>query len=156
MTRAVGTGRPLPRPPEPRVRTKMRLMRTMLREPAPALDELRREYGPVVGLSTWPVRMAVVGGPAAIREMFQAGADSYRWNHRFMFGLRFVVGSGSMIVSDGEAHKRRRRSAQGAFSRPRLDGMVPMILRRIDGAVDELARSTAPARWSTSIRSAGI
>jgi cytochrome P450 len=88
--------------------------------------------------------MAVVGGPAAIREMFQAGADSYRWNHRFMFGLRFVVGSGSMIVSDGEAHKRRRRSAQGAFSRPRLDDMVPMILRRIDEAVDELARSTAP------------
>jgi cytochrome P450 len=140
-TRSADPGR---RPPEPPTRAKLRLMRTMLREPAPALDELRREYGPVVGLSTWPARMAVVGGPAAIREVFQAGADSYRWNHRFMFGLRFVVGHGSMIVSDGEAHKRRRRSAQGAFSRPRLDGMVPMILRRIDEAVDELARSTAP------------
>jgi cytochrome P450 len=136
-------GRP-PRPPEPPLRAKVRLMRTLLREPAPALDELRGEHGPVVGLSMWPARMAVVGGPAAIREMFQAGADSYRWGHRFMFGLRFVVGSGSMIVSDGEDHKRRRRSAQGAFSRPRLDDMVPMILRRIDEAVDELARSTAP------------
>jgi cytochrome P450 len=133
-----------PRPPEPPLRAKVRLMRTLLREPAPALDELRGEHGPVVGLSMWPARMAVVGGPAAIREMFQAGADSYRWGHRFMFGLRFVVGSGSMIVSDGEDHKRRRRSAQGAFSRPRLDDMVPMILRRIDEAVDELARSTAP------------
>jgi cytochrome P450 len=122
----------------------MRLMRTLLRDPAPALDELRREYGPVVGLSTWPARMAVVGGPAAIREMFQGGADAYRWGHRFMFGLRFVVGDGSMIVSDGEAHKRRRRAAQGAFSRPRLDDMVPMILRRVDEAIDELARSTAP------------
>jgi cytochrome P450 len=136
-------GRP-PRPPEPPLRAKVRLMRTLLREPAPALDELRGEHGPVVGLSMWPARMAVVGRPAAIREMFQAGADSYRWGHRFMFGLRFVVGSGSMIVSDGEDHKRRRRSAQGAFSRPRLDDMVPMILRRIDEAVDELARSTAP------------
>lgn len=133
-----------PRPPEPPTRAKLRLMRTLLRDPAPALDELRREYGPVVGLSTWPARMAVVGDPAAIREMFQAGADSYRWGHRFMFGLRFVVGAGSMIVSDGEDHKRRRRSAQGAFSRPRLDGMVPMILRRVDEAIDELARSTAP------------
>lgn len=133
-----------PRPPEPPLRAKVRLMRTLLREPAPALDELRREYGPVVGLGTWPARMAVVGGPAAIREMFQAGADTYRWGHRFMFGLRFVVGSGSMIVSDGEDHKRRRRAAQGAFSRPRLDDMVPMILRRTDEAIDELARSTAP------------
>ncbi len=133
-----------PRPPEPPLRAKVRLMRTLMREPGPALDELRREYGPVVGLSTWPARLAVVGGPAAIREMFQAGADSYRWGHRFMFGLRFVVGSGSMIVSDGEDHKRRRRAAQGAFSRPRLDDMVPMILRRIDEAIEELARSTAP------------
>ena len=138
-----GTGCPS-RPPEPRTRAKMRLMRTLLREPAPALDELRRGYGPVVGLSTWPARVVVVGDPAAIREMFQAGADAYRWGHRFMFGLRFVVGGGSMIVSDGEDHKRRRRAAQGAFSRPRLDDMVPMILRRIDDAIDELARSTAP------------
>lgn len=133
-----------PRPPEPRARAKMRLMRTMLRDPAPALDELRRGYGPVVGLSTWPARMAVIGDPAAIREMFQAGADAYRWGHRFMFGLRFVVGEGSMIVSDGKDHKRRRRAAQGAFSRPRLDDMVPMILRRIDEAIDELAGSTTP------------
>ena len=138
-----GTGRPS-RPPEPRTRAKMRLMRTLLRDPAPALDELRSEYGPVVGLSTWPARLAVVGDPAAIREMFQAGADAYRWGHRYMVGLRFVVGKGSMIVSDGEDHKRRRRAAQGAFSRPRLDDMVPMILRRIDEAIDELARSTAP------------
>ena len=142
-TNGTGIQRP-PRPPEPPFRAKVRLTRAMLREPAPALDELRRDHGPVVGLTTGPMRMAVVGGPAAMREMFQAGADSYRWGHRFMFGLRFVVGSGSMIVSDGEAHKRRRRSAQGAFSRPRLDGMVPMILRRIDDAIDELARSTAP------------
>jgi cytochrome P450 len=142
-TNGNGSQRPQ-RPPEPPLRAKVRLTRTLLREPAPALDELRREYGPVVGLTTGPMRMAVVGGPAAMREMFQAGADSYRWGHRFMFGLRFVVGSGSMIVSDGEAHKRRRRSAQGAFSRPRLDAMVPMILRRVDDAVDELARSTAP------------
>jgi cytochrome P450 len=142
-TNGNGSQRPQ-RPPEPPLRAKVRLTRTLLREPAPALDELRRDYGPVVGLTTGPMRMAVVGAPAAMREMFQAGADSYRWGHRFMFGLRFVVGSGSMIVSDGEAHKRRRRSAQGAFSRPRLDAMVPMILRRVDDAVDELARSTAP------------
>jgi cytochrome P450 len=151
---ATSTQRP-PRPPEPPFRAKMRLTRAMLREPAPALDELRVEYGPVVGLTTGPMRMAVVGGPAAMREMFQAGADSYRWNHRFMFGLRFVVGSGSMIVSDGEAHKRRRRSAQGAFSRPRLDDMVPMILRRIDEAIDGSPGRRRRERRSTCIRSAG-
>jgi cytochrome P450 len=136
---------PPPPPPQPPLRISIRLMRTLLRDPAPALDELRADYGPVVGLGSWPARMAVVGDPAAMRQMFRAGADTYRWGHRYnVVGVRFVVGKGSMIVSDGDDHKRRRRAAQGAFSRPRLDDMIPMILRRVDEAIDGLARSSEP------------
>ena len=54
--------RPMPRPPR---REQLRLLRQLLRDPQPALDELRARYGPVVGLGAGPVRLAVVGEPEA-------------------------------------------------------------------------------------------
>jgi cytochrome P450 len=78
-----------------------------------------------------------------LREMFSHPADAFRWGHRFnVVGVQFVVGKDSMIVSDGEDHRRRRGSVQTAFTRRRLDGWVPMIVERADAAIDELvARS---------------
>ncbi len=122
---------PLPSPP-PAV--QLRLLRALFREPQPALDEIAR-YGPVVGLGAGPLRVAVVGGPAAIREMVSMSPDRFRWNHRFNL-LSVVVGEGSMIVSDGDQHRRRRSSVQAAFSRRRLARWIPMILTRTDAAID--------------------
>ena len=50
--------------------------------------------------------------------------------------LRFYVGDGSMIVSDGDDHRRRRGVAQPAFARRRLDGWVPMIVAEADKTID--------------------
>jgi cytochrome P450 len=122
-------------------------MRALLSDPAPALDELRREYGPVVELGVGGLRLAVIGDPTVMREMFAMGADAYRWGHRYnVVGVRTVVGKGSMIVSDGADHARRRRASQSAFSRPRLDALIPMIVQRTDLAIDELARSSSPGQ----------
>ncbi len=122
-------------------------MRALLRDPAPALDELRRDYGPIVEMGIGGLRLAVVGDPAIMREMFAMGADAYRWGHRYnVVGVRLVVGKGSMIVSDGTEHARRRRASQSAFSRPRLDGLIPMIVNRTDVAIDALARSSSPGQ----------
>ena len=87
--------------------------------------------------------MAVVGDPAALREMFAMPSDRFRWNHKFNV-LGFVVGPGSMIVSDGADHKRRRGSVQAAFSRRRLNGWIPMIVEQTDEAIDLLSAGTAP------------
>ncbi len=86
--------------------------------------------------------MAVVGDPTAMREVFRAPTDSFRWGHKFNV-LGFVVGPQSMIVSDGADHERRRKSVQAAFSRRRLNGWIPMIVERTDAAVDRLAASLA-------------
>jgi cytochrome P450 len=102
------------------------------------LDELRSQYGPMIGFGGGPMRVAVVGDPAALRELFAMPTSSFRWGHKFNV-LGFVVGEGSMIVSDGPDHKRRRSSVQGAFSRRRLNGWIPMIVERTDAAVDALA-----------------
>ncbi len=129
--------RPLPKPP---LGEQVRLLRRLFADPQPVLDELRSRYGPIVGLGAGPVAMAVVGGPSEVRELLAMPTSSFRWGHKFN-ALGFVVGAGSMIVSDGEDHQRRRSSVRSAFSRRRLNGWVPMILERTDRAVDELRAS---------------
>lgn len=101
------------------------------------LDELREELGPVYGFGAGPVRMAVVGDPTALRELFAMPTETFRWNHKFNV-LGFVVGPGSMIVSDGPDHTRRRKSVQTAFSRRRLNGWIPTIVERADAAIDQI------------------
>jgi cytochrome P450 len=127
----------MPRAPHPPAHQQPGLLRRIFREPQPVLDELHATYGPVVALGTGPVRMVIVGGHAEIRQLLAMPTDAFRWNHKFNV-LGFVVGDSSMIVSDGDAHRRRRSSVQSAFSRRRLNGWIPMIIQRTDHAVDRL------------------
>jgi cytochrome P450 len=133
--------RPLP---HPRWRHQPRLLRRIFADPQPVLDELRAAHGPVVGLGAGPVRMAIVGDPSALRELFATSTDAFRWGHKFN-ALGFVVGAESMIVSDGDDHQRRRSSVQAAFSRRRLNGWIPMIVEQTDLAVDRLITRIEPA-----------
>jgi cytochrome P450 len=130
---------PLPGPP---LRRQPGYLRRIFADPQPVLDELRDLYGPVVGLGAGPVRLAIVGDPRAMHEVFTTPTDSFRWGHKFNV-LGFVVGPRSMLVSDGDEHKRRRRSVQAAFSRRRLNHWVPMIVERTDAAIDALAPALA-------------
>ena len=126
-----------PMPPGPRGRANARYVRRLFSDPAPALDALRAEFGPICGLGYPGVRLAIVGVPTLMHEMFSMGADAYRWKHKFnVVGVRFVVGKESMIVSDGADHKRRRGAVQRAFTRPRLNGWIPMIVQRTDTATN--------------------
>lgn len=126
--------------PSPKLTAQPGLLRRLLRDPQPVLDELAETVGPVCGLGFGPMRMAVVGDPGALRELFATPTESFRWNHKFNL-LAVVVGPGSMIVSDGADHKRRRSSVQAAFSRRRLNGWIPMIVERADAAIDDLVES---------------
>lgn len=129
----------LPRPPW---HAQPAHLRRIFRTPHATLDDLAERYGPICGLGAGPVRMAVVGDPGALREMFAMPSDRFRWNHKFNV-LGFVVGPGSMIVSDGADHTRRRASVQTAFSRRRLNGWIPMIIEQTDAAIDRLSERTA-------------
>ncbi len=133
---------PGPQLPGPHGVDKIRRARQLFRDPSTALDSLYETFGPVSELRFGPTRIAVIGGPALLHQMFSMPAESFRWGHKFnMVGVRFVVGKGSMIVSDGEDHRRRRSSVQSAFSRRRLNSWIPMIVARTDAAIDRVAES---------------
>jgi cytochrome P450 len=126
--------------PRPGPFAQTRYLRRLFAEPQPVLEELRDRYGPVVGLGAGPARLAVVGDPTAIADMFAEPTESFRWNHKFNV-LGFVVGKGSMIVSDGDDHRRRRGAVQAGFSRRRLNSWIPMIVDGTDAAIAGLVAS---------------
>ena len=131
--------------PSPKPMAQPGLLRGLLKDPQPVLDELAESIGPVCGLGFGPLRIAIVGDPDALRELFATPTGSFRWNHKFNV-LGFVVGDGSMIVSDGVDHKRRRSSVQAAFSLRRLSAWIPMIVERTDAAIDDLIGSLESPR----------
>lgn len=117
--------------PGPRGGQSLAAARRLLRDPAPELDRLTGRWGPVVGLGGGPLRIAVVGGAEEVAELLAMPADRFRWNHR-MNVLHFVVGPGSLLVSDGDDHRRRRGAVVGSFARRRLDGWIPTIVSQVD------------------------
>ena len=136
MTATELSAKPLP---GPRGLDNLRRVHRLFSDLAPALDELHAAYGPICGLGGPGVRIAVIGDPTLIHEMFSMGVDNFHWKHKFnVIGVRFVVGKQSMIVSDGADHHRRRGAVQRAFTRPRLNGWIPMILERSDAAIDRV------------------
>lgn len=124
-------------PPGPSGLAHLRLLRTIFKDPQPVLTTMSAEFGPVSALGAGPARIAIVGDPSMVRELLAMPIDHFRWGHKFNV-LGFVVGPTSLIVSDGEPHRRRRAAVQPAFSRRRLNGWVPMILERTDATIDEI------------------
>jgi cytochrome P450 len=128
-------GTSLPHPP---LRQQPGHLRRLVATPQVVLDDLRAQLGPLYAFGAGPMRVAVVGDPTALRELFGMPSERFRWGHKLNV-LGFVVGPRSMIVSDGADHLRRRRSVQSAFSRRRLNSWIPTIVERTDVAVDRLA-----------------
>lgn len=128
------------------VRANGRIVRRLLDDPLPVLDECRAAYGPTFALRLGPARLVVVGDPDDLSAVFAQPDASYRWGHLANV-LGFVVGPTSMIVSDGEDHRRRRAAVQPALARRRLDRWIPMIVGEADRAIDhELAPALATGR----------
>ena len=64
--------------PGPRGAAQLAVLRRLLRDPAPVLDELVQRYGPVIGLGAAPMRLAIIGDP----ELLQAARVRVRGGPR--------------------------------------------------------------------------
>jgi cytochrome P450 len=127
------TPRAIPRPRG--VRATIAAARELTGDPCPALDRLRAELGPTFGVAVGPLRIVVVGDPSQLNELLARPVTSFRWGHA-LNGLRFYVGDCSVIVADGDDHRRRRAMVQPAFARRRLDTWIPMIVEETDATID--------------------
>lgn len=134
VTRVAAVPMLLPAPP---LRQQLGLLRRLFQNPTAVLDELVQQYGAMYRFGAGPARMAVIGDPLALRELFSMPNDHFRWGHKFNV-LGFVVGKQSLIVSDGDEHFRRRAAVSAAFTRRRLNGWIPTIVERTDHTVDRL------------------
>jgi cytochrome P450 len=114
----------------------LRLLRRLLDEPVPVLEECATRFGRSFTLGAGPARIAVVGDPARLADVFAEPSTSYRWGHALNV-IGFIVGPTSLIVSDGDDHHRRRSAVQPAFARRQLDGWIPMIAAEADRTIDE-------------------
>lgn len=138
--------------PGPRGRANLRGFIHLFNHLAPALDELHATYGPICQLGIPGVRVVVIGDPELTHEIFTMKADTFRWSHKFnVIGVRFVVGKRSMIVSDGADHRRRRGAVQRAFTRPRLNRWMPMIVERSDTAIDGVVAQVGDQKVGSAI-----
>lgn len=118
------------------IRENLALTRRLLADPALVLDECVARYGPTFSFGFGPLETVFVGDPHHMDTVFSQPNESYRWGH-FLNFLGFVVGPTSMIVSDGEEHRRRRSAVQPGLARRQLDGWIPMIVAETDAMIDD-------------------
>jgi len=102
------------------IRENLALTRRLLAEPTPVLDECVERYGPTFALGVGPLQIVIVGDVHDMDTVLAQPNDTYRWGH-FLNLLGFIVGPTSMIVSDGEDHRRRRHAVLPALARRQID-----------------------------------
>lgn len=113
----------------------------MLRgDPLAGLTRLRREYGPVVRLSSRPVSAFLVADPTAIGDgLVGSNRTHAKGAVRRGFGssesvvqpLALLLGQG-LLTSSGELHRRQRRLMQPLFHRQRIAGYGETFARIAD------------------------
>ena len=135
MTATTDAG-PVPIPRPHGIRSTISAARGLTGDPCPTLDVLGAELGATFEIPAGPMRIVVVGDPAHLTELAATPTDAFRWGHRLNV-LRFYVGDESIIVADGDDHKRRRAVVQPGFAKRRLDGWVSMIVDEADRTIDE-------------------
>jgi cytochrome P450 len=89
--------------------------------------------GPVSGFGFGPVKYALMLGPEANAFLF-ANSGLFTWREAFDV-LVPVNGATSLIVSDGDDHRRRRKLVQPAFHRRRIDGYVTRMAANADEVI---------------------
>ncbi|MGW4215154.1 cytochrome P450 [Lentzea sp. NPDC004789] len=97
---------------------------------ADLLSVLHRRFGPVVRMGPYTYLL----GPEANRFVF-ANSELFEVERAFQV-LVPVDGPTSLIVSDGEDHKRRRRLVQPALVHRQIAGYEPVMRANAEAALD--------------------
>lgn len=99
---------------------------------AGTLERVYRSFGPVVDVGyRIPLRAVYLFGPEANQHVLGDNAANFTWREAFRL-LEVVDGPTSLVMSDGDAHRRRRRLVQPAFSVKRIDAHLDLVVAELD------------------------
>src|SRR5262249_20031079 len=111
------------------------------RDPYSALLAEHRTHGPVFELGISKFRIVYLLGPEANRLVMADRADAFRFRDAYEV-LTPITGDTALIVSDGDASKRRRKLVMPAFHRQRVNAYLEFIVK----ALDDTLKSFAPGQ----------
>jgi cytochrome P450 len=86
--------------------------------------------------------VVVVSEPRAIREVFSGELDAYRAGDTQAF-LKPLVGDASLLLLDGERHRRQRRLVLNALAAPGFEHYRGLVEEVVDEGVRSWPRDTA-------------
>ncbi len=111
--------------------------------PIDFLERNRRLYGESFTVCALPSRPPIVwlGEPDAVRDVFAAGDDTVRAGEAKGYS-RAVVGRHSLLVLDGEEHRRQRRLMSPAFHGDRVRAHAEIMRAAAARAVDRWAEGS--------------
>lgn len=121
-------------PPRPGVFEHLRLAANV-NDLAWTLDRLYARFGPVADVGyRIPIRLIYLMGVDANRYILGERPENFTWNEAFSL-LEVVNGPTALVLSDGDAHRRRRRLVQPAFAIKRVDAHLDLIVREVDATL---------------------
>ncbi len=135
--RAAERRRSVPYPPG---RLDYNLPRTQrfARQPLPDLLDAYAEFGPIFTLRIMHVPVVFMLGPAANHYVLVSHAENFRWRDGSLGDLIPLLGDG-LLTTDGDYHRRARRTMLPAFHRDRILMAADVMLDESSRAVDGLA-----------------
>ncbi len=101
-----------------------------------------REFGDIVQFRVGPLPAYLLNHPDHVRHVLQENAKAYKKSFNYE-ALRLMLGQG-LLTSEGELWLRQRRLIQPAFSRQRLNALVPIMVA---------ATAAMLTRWESHARS---
>jgi cytochrome P450 len=121
-------------PPRPSVLDQARWAIRLQRDPVDTLTRLHQECGPLVDVGYRPFRFVFGFGPEVNEALLTAPAEQLRWREA-LSTLIPIDGETALVVTDGEAHDRRRRIVQRAFSTRAVHGHVRAMVEEVDRVI---------------------
>ena len=99
-----------------------------MRSPLAFFEELGRRHGRAARFTMFRERFLLLNDPALVNELLVTKQHLFR-KGRALEGARIFLGN-SLLVSEGEEHRRQRRLIQPAFHRGRIEGYVRVMAQR--------------------------
>jgi cytochrome P450 len=114
-------------PPGPRAPAVWQTIAWMAR-PAAFLQQVHRRFGDPATIRTYWTEepMVLFSGPDAVRDVFRLDPAIAPAGQSWEF-LRPYAGPNSILLLDGEQHRRERRLLQGPFRGERMSAFAPVV-----------------------------